>query len=66
MKQVKVKSIKISTDGSIYFSYLNVEAFKQTIFYERDSRMFLLSKKVGKKQFIRNSQPNFYKSKYRF
>lgn len=66
MKLIKTKSIEILTDGSIYFSYLNLQSAKQTIFYEKDSRTFLLEKKAGKKQSAQNLQQNFYKSKYRF
>lgn len=65
MKLFKIKSIEILTDGSIYFSYLHLQSGRQTIFYEKDNRTFMLSKKTGKKQSVQNLQQNFYKTKYR-
>lgn len=61
-----MKCIKISTDGSIYFSHLNLRSVKPIIFYEKDSQTFLFSKKPGKKQSQQNLWQNFYKFKYKF
>jgi len=65
MKYVKMKCIKISTDGSTYFSYLNLQSAKPIIFYEKDSRTLMFSKKIGKKQSQQNLRQNLYKFKYK-
>lgn len=66
MKLVRVKSIEILTDGTIHFVHTSLQLTKQTLFYEKDNRTSLFSKKIGKKQFVQNLQQNSYKSKYRF
>ena len=66
MKLVKIKSIEILTDGTTHFSHTNLKSIKQAVFYEKDSRTSLFSKKIVKKQIFQNLQRNSYKSKYKF
>ena len=66
MKFAKIKFVEIFTDGTINFSYRNLQSAKQTEFYAKDSRTSLFSKKVRKKQLSHNFQQNSYKLKYKF
>ena len=66
IKLVNIRSIEIFTDGTINFSYTNLKSTKQVIFYEKDVRTSLFSKKITKKQSLQNLQRNSYKSKYKF
>ena len=66
MKLARIKSIKVFTDGTIYFSHKSLQSTKQIVFYEKDYKTSLFSKKIKKKQVFPNQQKNFYKLKYTF
>ena len=66
MKFIKAKSVEIYTDGTLNFSYVSLQSTKQKVFYEKDCRTSLFTKKVRKKELFQNLQKNFYKLKYKF
>lgn len=66
MVSVNVKFIEISTNGTVNLFYKELKSLKQVIFYEKDFRNSLLSKKLTKKQSFHNLLKNSYKSKYKF
>lgn len=61
-----MKLVEIFTDGTLHFTKKHTQSIKQIIFYEKDSRTSLFSKKVRKKQLFQNLHQNVYKSKYKF
>ena len=66
MKTINIKFIEVFTDGSLNFSYTNLNLPKQKIFYEKDARNSFSAKKSTKTQLFQNLQQNSYKLKYKF
>lgn len=66
MNAVKVKFVEIFTNGTISFQYKRFKFPKQAVFYEKDFKNSLFSKKLTKIYSSYNVSKNSYKSKYKF